>query len=240
MKLDYNALAKDYAEHRHVHPGVLTSLREGGQLHSASHVLEVGCGTGNYILALHEGTGCSAWGIDPSEQMLAGARRRNHEIQFELGKAEKLNFPSAFFDLVFSVDVIHHVPDREAYHHEAYRVLKPGGKFCTVTDSEDIIRKRRPLSNYFPETVEVELKRYPCITDLRAMMIRVGFDRLEERIVELALTITQLESYREKAFSSLHLISPEAFDRGIQRMEADLSSGPITGVSRYLLLWGTK
>lgn len=49
-----------------------------------------------------------------------------------------------------------------------------------------------------------------------------------------------IQAYRDKAFSSLHLISEAAFQRGIQRMERDLCSEPISGVSRYLLLWARK
>ena len=59
------------------------------------------------------------------------------------------------------MDVIHHVVDRAAYYREAYRVLKPGGQVCTVTDSPWIIRHRQPLSEYFPETMPVETGPLP-------------------------------------------------------------------------------
>jgi hypothetical protein len=36
------------------------------------------------------------------------------------------------------------------------------------------------------------------------------------------------------------MISKEAFELGIERMERDLQSGPIKRISRYSLLWGTK
>ena len=150
MKMDYDRLARDYAQHRRIHPGVLASLLTKSHLEPTSTVLEVGCGTGNYINAIQEKTGCRCMGIDPSGQMLSEARRRNPRVPFDLGKAEILAFPDTSIDLVFSVDVIHHVCDRAAYYLEAFRVLKPGGLVCTVTDSEDIIRRRQPLANYFP------------------------------------------------------------------------------------------
>ena len=119
-------------------------------------------------------------------------------------------------------------------------MLKKSGKVCTVTDSEEIIRRRQPLSVYFPETIEVELQRSPCISDLRAMMVQVGFSGLQEPVAEFAHSLTDIQRYRDKAFSCIHLISAEAFERGIQRMEQELHAGPIPCVSRYLLLWGTK
>ena len=66
--LDYDAaaIAAEYARHRQVHPGVLCDLMETSGLGSGSRVLEVGCGTGNYIKALARLTGCQAHGIDPS------------------------------------------------------------------------------------------------------------------------------------------------------------------------------
>lgn len=240
MKMDYDLLAREYARHRRVHPAVLASLLENGHIEATSSVLEVGCGTGNYIISIQETTGCACQGVDPSQEMLARARGRSAPVRFDIGQAEKLNFDEAALDLVFSVDVIHHVEDRAAFYREALRVLKPGGRVCTVTDSEDIIRRREPLANYFPETVAPEIARYPRIPDLRRMMEQAGFGEIDEERVEHQFATTDIQAYRDKAFSSLHLISQEAFERGIQKLEADLLRGPIQVVSRYLLLWGTR
>jgi SAM-dependent methyltransferase len=74
------------------------------------------------------------------------------------------------FDLVLSVGMIHHVGDRVAYLREACRVLAPGGRTCTVTDSEEIIPTRRLPADYFPVTLEAELQRDPRLHDLKAGM----------------------------------------------------------------------
>lgn len=240
MHVDYDLLARDYARYRQVHPGVLANLIQTPALAPASQVLEVGCGTGNYITALHRTVGCAGWGIDPSAQMLAQGRARAAAVDFRPGQAEWLGYPEATFDLLFSVDVIHHVQDRAAYFHEAYRVLKPGGWLCTVTDSAAILRARQPLSVYFPATVAVDLQRYPAISDLRARMENAGFGDLHEVTTEFAYPLTDLEPYRNKSYSCLHLIPAAAFAQGMARMEQDVQRGPIPCVARYLLLWGTK
>lgn len=238
--IDYDKIALEYAHHRRVHPGVLKRLFEASGITSASKVLEVGCGTGNYILALESLARCLCWGIDPSQQMLSKARERSRRIDFRIGTAEKLEFPQDFFDLVFSVDVIHHVKDRVHYLREAHRILKKSGQICTTTDSEWIIRHRQPLAVYFPETVEADLARYPSIAELREAMKLVGFRDIRENMEEFPYQLTDAQPYRERAFSCLHLIPEEAFRRGIDRMEQELRLGPIQCVSRYLLLWGRR
>jgi len=238
--LDYDRIAADYAAHRQVHPEVLESLASTNDDFPHPRVLEVGCGTGNYIIALERLAGSNCWGIDPSEGMLSKATERSSSVHFLLGRAEALNCSSRLFDLVFSVDVIHHVRDHLLYFIEAYRVLRLGGKVCTVTDSDWIIRNRQPLATYFPETIEPEIDRYPRIPELRDFMEQVGFDQVTEEFVEFDYQLTGIQAYRDKAFSALHLIPEDAFQRGIERMERDLITGPIPCVSRYVLLWGTK
>jgi SAM-dependent methyltransferase len=236
--IDYDGIASDYAQHRRVHPEVLRRLV--GAVRPASDVLEVGCGTGNYIIALRELAGCSCWGVDPSEAMLAEARARSGRVSFLRGRAEALPLPPAAFDLAFSVDVIHHVGDRPGAYREAWRVLRPGGRVCTVTDSEWIIRHRQPLAAYFPETVAADLARYPPLDELRAAMQQAGFAEVAEELVEFPYALTDLGPYRARAFSCLRLIPEDAFRRGLARMEHDLLAGPIPCVSRYVLLWGTR
>jgi len=239
MNQDYDALAADYARHRRTHPGVLERLADG--LAFTSRVLDVGCGTGNYTVALETAVGCECWGVDPSKEMMAAARSRAASGRFKAGGAERLAFPAGFFDRVFSVDVIHHVEDRAACYREAFRVLSAGGLVCTVTDSEEIIRQREPLSTHFPETIEVELGRYPRIDELRWLMRKAGFRELREEVVAFRHALTDLQRYRAKAFSVLHLIPAEAFERGMRRLETELAErGSVPWSARYLLLWGRK
>jgi ubiquinone/menaquinone biosynthesis C-methylase UbiE len=238
LAIDYDQLAADYARHRQVHPDVLLALC--GAATPASRVLEVGCGTGNYIIALQSQVGCACWGIEPSPEMLSRAQERSTAVDFRLGRAEGLDLEPGSLDLVFTVDVIHHMTDRRAYYEQTYGILSPGGKVCTATDSEWIIRHRHPLSTYFPETVELELARYPRIAALRGMMAQAGFDQIAEHTVECTYPLADVQSYRDRAFSALHLISEDAFRRGIERMERDLQKGPIICTPRYTLLWGTK
>ena len=156
------------------------------------------------------------------------------------GFAESLPFADDSFDVVMSTDVIHHIGDRDAYFRESVRVLRPAGQLVTVTDSHDDIRRRRPLSSHFPETVSVELQRYPPVPQLIEEMAHSGF--VAPRLVQVShnYDLDDIQAYDDRAFSSLLLIEDEAFRRGISRLEADLAQGPIPCVSLYTLIWGTS
>jgi ubiquinone/menaquinone biosynthesis C-methylase UbiE len=238
-RIDYDKLAADYAIHRIVHPGVLEGLTSGHEIGAGSRVLEVGCGTGNYIVAVHDVTGASCYGNDPSGEMLKKAAERSDRVRFQQGGAEKLEFDTDFFDLVFSVDVIHHLESPLDYFVQAFRILKKGGGICTVTDSEWII-KNRLISKYWPETVDYELRRYPGVARMRLQMKAAGFINTTEKTVETPFEVTDTSPYRDKAFSVLRIIPSHVFKKGLKRMEADLKQGPISGLSRYLMLRGHK
>jgi ubiquinone/menaquinone biosynthesis C-methylase UbiE len=237
-RVDYDGRASEYARHRTIHPEVLRELVTSGIIGPETRVLDVGCGTGNYAAALTAATNCRVSGVDPSPRMLDLARDAAPWESLERSSAENLPFSEGSFDVVMSTDVIHHIRDRAAYFQEAARVLRPGGQLITVTDSHDAIRRRRPLSSHFPETVSVELQRYPPVPTLLAEIARAGF--VEPRLVEVSRDhdLDDIQAYRERAFSSLHLIEEDAFRRGISRLEGDLARGPIPCVSLYTMIWG--
>lgn len=239
-RTDYEAAAAAYARNRTVHPGVVGDLIHEAGLHAGSRVLDVGCGTGNYARALQEATGCAISGVEPSDQMRQRAENAVTWTALVAGSAEILPFPDGSFDLVYSTDVIHHVGDRGAYFAEAARVLALGGKIATVTDSPEDIARRRPLSNYFPETVAIEEQRYPTVETLRGEMAAAGLTGIHETHVELEYPLTDIRGYRERAYSSLLLIPDDALQRGVGRLEQDLLAGPISALSLYTLVWGTN
>ena len=97
----------------------------------AQKVLEIGIGNGAdaAMFALHGGI---YTGVDLTEAALE-ATRRHFEVlglsgTFQKENAERLSFPAASFDIVYSHGVLHHTPHPQKAIEEVYRVLKPGGR----------------------------------------------------------------------------------------------------------------
>jgi ubiquinone/menaquinone biosynthesis C-methylase UbiE len=233
--VDFDPIAAAYAAHRRADPVIVAAILEGARLRPGSRVLEIGCGTGNYAIAVHAAAGCGSVGVDPSPAMLAIGRKRTPHARLVDGAAESLPFPGALFDLAFSVDVVHQVADFMATAREAFRVLRPGGSLVTVTDDEDTIRSRLHAA-YFPEIVDVELARYPTPPQIRAGLEAAGFGQLTEEKTQSRLLVTDSGPHRDRAFSSLRLIPEESFRRGLERLERDLEGGPLEEISRKLVV----
>jgi SAM-dependent methyltransferase len=233
-------VASNYARLRHIHRPLLAALISGSGIQASSKVLELGCGTGNYISAIQSQTGCSGYGVDPSGEMLSKARAEATKLVLIRGSAENTGLTGVQFDFIFNVDAIHHFQDRARAFSEVARLLLDKGTFCIATDSEEIIRNRKPLSTYWPETIDLELARYPRIDTFELELRAAGLPNLRQEEVGTTGWLRDLSPYRAKAFSALRLLSENSYERGLRRLEADFAKGPIQLVSRYLLLWGKR
>ena len=94
-------------------------------------VLEIGCGVGTDGAQFAK-AGADYTGVDLTDAAVGLARKgfalAGLQGRFLVSDAEKLDFPDASFDLVYSHGVLHHTPDIRAAIREIHRVLKPEGQ----------------------------------------------------------------------------------------------------------------
>ncbi len=241
--VNYTEISKIYDDVRKSDLALIQRFIQALPSRSDMRVLDIGCGTGNYTDLFQKLTQVEVYGVEPSAGMLEKARRKNNHITFKIGQADSIPFDNDFFDFVYMIDVIHHVPDINAMFTEIWRVLKPGRMGCIVTQSHQQI-EARPIAHYFPGTARVDKERYPDIDEIIQTASTQGFTQtngefLSEESVEL--DNDYLELVRKKGYSMLHLISDEEYRAGLKALEQALGNGPVTvQPSGATLVWFTK
>jgi arsenite methyltransferase len=147
------------------HPGGLRLTERLGTLVGLTpqrRVLDVASGPGTSAFFLAERFGCEVVGVDYSAQNvqrandLAANKNLGSRVHFELGDAERLQFPDASFDAVICECAFCTFPDKSSAAREFARVLRPDGQ----VGISDLTR-----AAVLPKELETLLGWISCIAD---------------------------------------------------------------------------
>ena len=158
-------------------PTALAELRPGEK------VLDLGSGGGIDVLlsARRVGPTGKAYGLDMTDEMLELARENQrkagaHNVEFLKGQIENIPLPDNSVDVIISNCVINLSADKDRVLQEAFRVLRPGGRFAV----SDVVTRGQ-----IPESLRKNaLLWIGCIagaldeSDYRAKLAAAGFDQI--------------------------------------------------------------
>jgi len=154
------------------------------KLNPGETVLDLGSGGGIDVLlsARRVGPTGKAYGLDMTDEMLALANETKRKagienVEFLKGEIEHIPLPDNSVDVVISNCVINLSSDKDRVLREAFRVLKPGGRFAV----SDVVTRGEIL----PEIRKSVLLWVGCVagaldeTDYRDKLASAGFEQID-------------------------------------------------------------
>lgn len=226
-RLDYDRLSDTYDQRYDGQDsrGVLDALKSLATQVNARRVLEVGCGSGHWLVGLMPVVE-EAYGVDPSKGMLRRAQAKSSRLRLTQGSDDGLSFAASFFDLVFCVNAIHHFNAPERFVHTAYELLRPGGALAVVGMDPHASSNRWYAYEFFTGVRDLDLQRFPAWDVVKQWMRAAGFEppafQEVERVQDLRRNRDVLDDpyLRKGASSQLALLSQEAYDAGLAKINA--------------------
>jgi len=187
-------------------PTALIDLKPG------ETVLDLGSGGGiDVLLSAHRvGPTGKAYGLDMTDEMLALARENQRQagvenVEFLKGEIENIPLPDASVDVVISNCVINLSANKDRVLQEAFRVLRPGGRFAV---SDVVVR------GAVPEEVRRSMLLWVgCIagaleeSDYRAKLQSAGFADIEFEVTR-TYNIEDARQFLTEAGVSVDQIAP--------------------------------
>jgi SAM-dependent methyltransferase len=154
------------------------------ELKTGETVLDLGSGGGIDVLlsARRVGPAGKAYGLDMTDDMLALARQNQksagvENVEFLKGEIENIPLPDSSVDVIISNCVINLSGDKDRVLREAFRVLKPGGRFAV---SDVVVRGEVP-----PEIRRSMLLWVGCVagalqdSEYVAKLAKAGFEAID-------------------------------------------------------------
>ena len=154
------------------------------RLNSGETVLDLGSGGGIDVLlsARRVGPTGKAYGLDMTDEMLALANENKRKagaenVEFLKGEIESIPLPDGTVDVIISNCVINLSADKDRVLREAFRVLKPGGRFAV----SDVVTR----GEMAPEVRQSVLAWVGCIAgaleenEYRSRLSAAGFEQVE-------------------------------------------------------------
>lgn len=242
----YNSIGKGYSTTRAADLEIVSRFLEFLQPSQGGLYAEIGCGTGNYTIAL-QGNGYKMVGLDPSRYMLETARERDNSIEWIEASAEQLPILNDTLDGVICCMTIHHWSDLVAGFSEIQRVLRNDGKFILFTSTKEQMAGYW-LNHYFPEMMRLSIAQMPSQLQILDALKHCNLTicKSAEYFVSSELKdkflycgkmkpSLYLDSEIRRGISSFSLKSPLLeLEHGLDRLATDIKTGEIREVmDRY-------
>ena len=196
---------------------------------TVSDILDLGCGTGRYSTALAEYFDARVMAVDPSEKMLAEARKKSTErVRYARAAGESLPLPDTCVDMVFISMVFHHFDDPEQAVRECRRVLRRDGTVCLRAGTADRVGET-PYLPFFARSGAILNTAFHSQAAIEAIFIAAGFQLVGHELIRHEVA-GNWKAYADRlafrADSILVQLSDQEFEEGLAALHRHAVTAP--------------
>lgn len=243
-RADFDRIADAYNAGRSLTPQALEAWRQAAAPYFPAVadpvVLDLGCGTGRFSVAITGWFAARVVGLDLSLEMLRQAQRHaaRPSVAYLAGDGERMPLRDATCDAAWLSTVVHHIPDLPACARDLRRVLRPNAPVFIRSwfpGRADVLTFR-----YFPGARRIA-ETFPTMDQTVAAFAPAGF-RMEALQSVPQISASSLREFRDRvrtrADSTLQAISDEEFAHGLAALDAEVAAetAPTPVVDRLDLL----
>lgn len=226
MRYDNTDIARKYDSARHLPTATLhlwlDTISQHIQPDNIKIIVDVGCGTGRFSVALAEMFHAQVIGVDPSHTMLdkAISNVTHPGVRFCEGDAEHLPVGDNYASLLFLSMVYHHIRNQNDAAVEFRRALRDDG-FLIIRNSTKDTLDDVPYLQYFPSAMAFNRTRLPSRSEVIDTMQGHGFSLVNISAIQQVFA-NSLGEYCDKvgqrALSDLATSPDTEFEAGMAQM----------------------
>jgi len=244
MAEKYDLIAENYNLTRKADLYLTDRILQNLEPKAGKIYLDIGCGTGNYTHEFHK-LGFEFIGIDPSDQMLKNARKKNEAMDWRAGHAENTSLHDESVDGIVASLTMHHWHNVKQAFREMYRVLKGNGNMVIFTSTPKQM-KGYWLNHYFPKMMKDSAAQMPSLALVKEAMKEAGLVMTKTETYSIQPDLQDLFLFSGKHFPELYL-NPDVLQgissfssladtnevkKGLRKLERDIQNREIDRVIR--------
>jgi ubiquinone/menaquinone biosynthesis C-methylase UbiE len=210
-----------------------------------SRILDIGCGTGRYSTALAAHFDARVVAVDPSEKMLAQARKKaTAHVRYRRASGESLPLADRSVDMVFMSMVFHHFDDPDRAVRECGRVLRRDGTVCLRAGTRDRIGTY-PYVPFFTRSAAILDNVLQSQALIEAVFMTAGFELVSHELIRSEIAESWNAYAAKLAFradSILAQLPGHEFEEGLaalQRHAASAGNEPVIELIDFFVFRST-
>ena len=231
MRTDYDLIAHLYDDQpyrRKVVDEHLTEFAGTDPGKGRLAVLDLGCGTGNQLVANREAfPGALLVGLDLFRGMLGQAQKKGGNIHWVQCDSATPPFADESLNFISNQFSFHHVQDKPGMLGEVFRILKHGGRFV-MTNICPREMERFLVYRYFPEALALDLADFMPAGEIARNMEKSGFVNVDVEFRrwrhEQDLRDFAAWTVKRDACSQLLAISDDDYAAGLERVRQEIAA----------------